>query len=68
MFTVVFILILAINIGLYLMGAGSDGKGRGDIVRKASKPMWNIDGAMMMGDFDTNGNPYGVTKSPFDRF
>lgn len=32
----------------------------------AFKPMFNIDGAMMMGDFDVNGHPWGVTDSLCD--
>lgn len=31
------------------------------------KPLFNIDGTPMFGDFDANGNPYGLTGSPFDR-
>lgn len=30
------------------------------------EPLFNIDGTMMLGDFDTNGNVYGVTDSHFD--
>ena len=30
------------------------------------EPMVNIDGTMMLGDFDVNGNMYGVTDSHFD--
>ena len=30
-----------------------------------SNPIVNVDGTAMVGDFDTNGNPYGVT-STFD--
>jgi len=31
------------------------------------KPLFNIDGTPMFGDIDANGNPYGLTGSPFDR-
>ncbi len=27
-----------------------------------SKPAVNVDGALMVGDVDTNGNPFGVTS------
>ncbi|RVT47683.1 hypothetical protein ENE75_23995 [Rubrivivax albus] len=30
------------------------------------EPAFNIDGTMMLGDFDANGNMYGVTDSHFD--
>lgn len=30
------------------------------------EPICNTDGTMMVGDFDTNGNMYGVTDSHFD--
>lgn len=31
------------------------------------KPAFNIDGSPMLGDFDANGNPYGVTgRDPFE--
>ena len=30
------------------------------------EPMVNIDSTMMLGDFDVNGNMYGVTDSHFD--
>jgi hypothetical protein len=30
------------------------------------EPAFNIDGTMMMGAFDTNGNMYGVTDDHFD--
>ena len=30
------------------------------------EPIVNIDGAMMLGDFDVNGNMYGVTDTHFD--
>jgi len=30
------------------------------------EPLFNIDGTMMLGDFDANGNMYGVTDSHFD--
>ncbi len=30
------------------------------------EPLSNIDGTMMLGDFDANGNMYGVTDSHFD--
>lgn len=29
---------------------------------EVGKPMVNIDGTPMMGDFDMNGNPFGVTN------
>jgi len=30
-----------------------------DDLFQESTPMFNVDGTMMMGDFDTNGNMYG---------
>jgi hypothetical protein len=30
------------------------------------EPLFNIDGTMMLGDFDLNGNMHGVTDSHFD--
>ena len=30
------------------------------------EPLFNIDGTMMLGDFDMNGNMYGVTDSHFN--
>ena len=32
------------------------------------KPLFNIDGTPMFGDFDANGNPYGLVGSPFDHW
>ena len=32
-----------------------------DLFQK-STPMFNVDGTMMMGDFDTNGNMYGCSS------
>ena len=37
-----------------------------DLDSDTFQPLVNIDGTMMLGDFDANGNVYGVTDSHFD--
>ena len=61
---IAFIVIAIFNIIYYSVKGGQGESEQRELSKRRGpeKPMFNVDGSLMVGDFDTNGNPYGVGK------